>query len=168
MQLVGKTIYGESRYMHEINDKCVIYCTVQKTQAEAVVQFVVGLPGGTAWISQEESKKYRLGVEGKVSAWTGKHVDMILVNFYEKDVCFADFYTEDGQTIKKMLIHSDNYYMFDGEAYYEVSSDAKHPGLESHETFINKDKAHAYLHSDIISEKEKFAKIFSEIFESLR
>ena len=103
--------------------------------------------------------------EGDVGAFTGKHPDRVLVNFYEKDAAFADFYAEDGQIIKKMIIHDNKFYVFDEDAYYEASSDAERPGLESHETIISKDK---YLHSDIISEKEKFAKIFLEMFESLR
>lgn len=168
MELVGRTIWGESRYMHDVDEKCVIYCTLQKNKEEAVVDFVVGLPGGNAWMSREESKEYRLGIEGDVGAFSGKHPDRVLVNFYEKDAAFADFYTEDGQIIKKMVIHDHKFYVFDEDAYYEASSDAEHPGLESHETIISKDEKHKYLHSDIISEKEKFAKTFLEMFESLR
>lgn len=165
MELVGRTIWGESRYIHKVDEKCVIYCTLQKNKKEAIVEFVVGLSGGNAWMSREESKEYRLGIEGDVGAFTGKHPDRVLVNFYEKDAAFADFYAEDGQIIKKMIIHDNKFYVFDEDAYYEASSDAERPGLESHETIISKDK---YLHSDIISEKEKFAKIFLEMFESLR
>ena len=105
MEFVGRTIWGGCRYQQEVDEKCAIYCTLQKNQQEAVVDFIVGLPGGNAWMSKEESKEYRLGIEGDVGAFTGKHPDRVLVNFYEKDAAFADFYTEDGQIIKKMVIH---------------------------------------------------------------
>ena len=168
MEFVGRTIWGERRYQHEVDEKCTIYCTLQKNKEEAVVDFIVGLPGGKAWMSKEESNEYRLGIEGDVGAFTGKHPDRVLVNFYEKDVAFADFYTEDGQIIKKMISHDHKFYVFDEDAYYEASSDAEHPGLESHETIISKDKEHKYLNSDIVIEKEKYAKTFLEMFESLR
>lgn len=125
MELVGRTIWGESRYIHNVDEKCVIYCTLQKNKEESLVDFVVGLPGGNAWMSKEKSKEYRLGIDGNVGAFTGKHPDRVFVNFYEKDAAFADFYTEDGQIIKKMVIHDNKFYMFDEDAYYEVSSDAK-------------------------------------------
>lgn len=168
MEFVGRTIWGECRYQQEVDEKCAIYCTLQKNQQEAVVDFVVGLSGGNVWMSKEESKEYRLGIEGDVGAFTGKHPDRVLVNFYEKDAAFADFYTEDGQIIKKMVIHDHKFYVFDEDAYYEASSDAECPGLKSHETIISKDKEHKYLNSDIVIEKEKYAKTFLEMFESLR
>lgn len=168
MEFVGGTIWGESRYKHDVDEKCTIYCTFQKNKEEAVVDFVVGLPGGNVWMSREESKEYRLGIEGNVGAFTGKHPDIVLVDFYEKDASFADFYTEDGQLIKKMVIHDHKFYVFDEDAYYEASSDAERPGLKSHETIISKDEEHKYLHSDIVLEKEKLAKTFLELFESLR
>lgn len=168
MKFVGRTIWGESKYQHDVDEKCVIYCTLLKNQHEAVVSFIVGLPGGNAQMSQEETKQYRLGIEGDVGGFTGKHANIVSVNFYEKDSNFADFFTEDGQITKKMVIHNDKFYMFDGNAYYEVSSDAQHPGFNSHEIFIGKDEEHKYPHSDLLLEKEKFAKIFLELFESLR
>lgn len=168
MEFVGTTIWGESRYLYAIDEKSTIYCTLKKNKEEAYVDFIVGLPGGNAWMSSEESKKYRLGIEGDIGAFTEKHPDRVLVNFYEKDAAFADFYTEDGQVIKKMVIHDNKFYVFDEDAYYEASSDAKNPGRESHETIISKDEEHKYLHSEIIIEKEKLAKTFLEIFASLR
>lgn len=168
MELVGRTIYGESRYLRTIDDKCVIYCTTRKTEKDHTSDFVVGIPGGNAWMEREEAKEYRLGIEGSVDAYTGKHADFVGVNFYEKDAYFADFYTEEGEIIKKMLIHNNKFYMFDGEHYYEVSSDADKPSTESHEVFICKDEEHEYLQKDIISKKEKFSKIFLEMFESLQ
>jgi len=168
MEFKGKNIFGSSRYEKNVDDETTIYCEMMKNEQEAIANFVVGRPGGTATMSREESKDYRLGVEGDVFAWTGKHADRVLVNFYEKDACFADFYAEDGQVIKKMISHDDKYYMLDGDSYYEVVSDAERVGLESHETFISKDEEHKYVHADLISEKEKFAKMFLEMFETLR
>ena len=81
MELVGRTIWGESRYIHKVDEKCVIYCTLQKNKKEAIVEFVVGLSGGNAWMSREESKEYLLGIEGDVGALTGKHPDRFLLNF---------------------------------------------------------------------------------------
>ncbi len=168
MEFVGSTIWGSKKYQHKMDDNHVIYCTVTKDSKESVVEFVVGLPGGNSSMSSEEAANYRLGIEGEVAAWTGKHADTVLVNFAETDSSFADFYTENGETIKKIVSCDNKYYMADGNSYYEVTTDAKLVGLDSHEEFVCKDEEHKYLHSNLISEKEKFAKIFLELFETVR
>lgn len=167
MEYVGRTIY-DLRYQHKLDEGHTIYCSVIKTSKDAVVDFVVGLPGGNGAMSREESNAYRLGIEGSVSAWAGKHVDMVMVNFAETDSSFADFYTDDGVLIKKIVACDNKYYMYDNDNYYEVTTDAKLVDQDSHETFIGRDEEHKYLHSNLISEKEKFAKIFLELFETVR
>ena len=89
--------------------------------------------------------------------------------FRSKDIHFGDFYTDEGQLIKKMVIHDEKHHLFDGTDYYEVTSDAACPGAYSTETFVSKDDAHkCTLSPDLISEKEKYEKLFLEIFETLR
>lgn len=169
LKYVGCNIWGEQRFEYALNDTCVIYCKFQKNSKEAVADFIVGRPGGSATMSREESVAYRLGIEGDISASAGKHHDFISVNFYEKNAYFGDFYTDDGELIKKMVIHNKKFYMFDGTAYYEVTSDAKKVGHKSTETFVSKDESHMYSPApEIMSEKDKYEKIFSEIFEALR
>lgn len=169
LNYVGMNIYKERRYECVINDKCIIYCTLMKNSEETVVDFVVGLPGGIYHMTEEEAEKYRLGIDGSIGAFTGKAVDCIYVNFSEKAADFGDFYTEEGTLIKKMLVYNKKHHMFDGTAYYEVTSDAEYPSAISTETFISKDDAHkCTLSPDLISEKEKYEKLFLEIFEKLR
>lgn len=168
LKYVGQTIWQERRYEYKVDDNCVIYCTFQKNDEEAYINFIVGLPGATSSMSKEDSAKYRLGIEGDIGAFTGEHPDRICINFYEKNAFFGDFYTAEGTPLKKMVIHNDKYHMFDGTAYYEVTSDANQVGSESTETFVSKDEAHKYMPLEIISEKEKYEKIALEIFETLR
>lgn len=168
LKYVSQTIYGAKKYQCAIDDKC-IYCEFFKNSIHAGAEFVVGLFGGTATMSHKESRDYRLGIEGHVGAYTDKKIDIFDTAFKKYDAHFADFYTVEGELIKKLLRHNDKYYMFDGTAYYEVSSDSKQVGEKSTETFIAKDESHMYAVSpELISEKEKYEKIFSEIFETLR
>lgn len=169
LKYVGGNILGEKRYEYQVNDNCIVYCTFQKNSEEAFINFTVGLPGGTSTMSKEESEKYRLGIEGDIGAFTGKRPYIIFINFYKKDASFGDFYTDEGKLIKKMVIHNKKHHIFDGTAYYEVTSDAEKPGAKSTETFVAKDESHMYaVPSELMAEKEKYEKIFLEIFEALR
>lgn len=169
LKKIGGNIWGERNYEYNVNDAIIIYITFQKNKEGAFIRFIVGLPGGNSNMTKKESEKYRLGIECEIGAMTGKYPDIIFINFYKRDAYFGDFYTEEGTLIKKMVIHNKRHHMFDGTAYYEVTSDAEQPGANSMETFISKDDAHkCTLSPDLISEKEKYEKLFLEIFEKLR
>ncbi len=169
LKYVGNNIYGQKRYEYPVNDNCIIYCTLMKSFNETVLECIVGLPGGKNDMTKQEAEKYRLGIECDVVALTKKHPNVISTNFYKKDAHFGDFYTEEGQLIKKMVIHEKKHHLFDGTGYYEVTSNTKCPSANSTETFVSKDEAHKFMLSpELISEKEKYEKIFLEIFEKLR
>lgn len=169
LKYVSQTIYGTKKYQYIIDDKCVIYCEFFKNSTHAGAEFVVGLIGATEKMSHEEAKNYQLGIEGHVGAFTGKSIDIFNTTFQKYDADFADFYTDEGKLIKKMVIHNKKHHIFDGTAYYEVTSDAEKPGAKSTETFVAKDESHMYaVPSELMAEKEKYEKIFLEIFEALR
>lgn len=168
MEYVGRTILGEERYQHAISDNCTIYCNLIAFSGVTHADFIVGLPGATSWLSQEESKSFRLGIEGDVEAFTEKPAKRVTIAF-ENGAYFGDFYADNGTAIKKMLRYQKKIYMYDDGFYYEVTSDNKDCiGFKSHETFIGKDEEHKFQDSDIVSQKEKFSNIFLEMFENIR
>lgn len=169
IKYVSQTAYGTRKYQCVIDDNKCVYFEFFLNSTHAGAEFVVGLIGGTEKMTHKESQNYRLGIEGHVGAYTGKKIDIFNTSFEKYDAVFADFYTVDGELIKKLVNHDDKFYMFDGTAYYEVTSDAKQIDEKSTETFVAKDESHMYaVPPELIAEKEKYEKIFSEIFETLR
>lgn len=169
MEFINRTIYGENRYQHELNDGKILYIKFQKNSEEAVATFVLGLPGGTEQMTKEESQQYRLGIEGKVTTYIGEHPDFVNVQFNDPKANFGDFYNKDGQLIKKLIIADDKYFKEDVDGnYYEAESNEKHPWTTSIETFVENYKEHQYeLSAEIMEEKEKMANLFLELFKEL-
>lgn len=130
-----------------------IYCKYHKIGKDECADFVV------------TENQERVGIEGSVGAFSGKKPDIVTIDFGE--ISFADFYTEEGQLIKKM-VYDKKYYLFDGMGYYEVTSDSKLPDEKSHETFVGKEEKHKYLREVVINYKEKLSKVFLEMFEAIR
>lgn len=120
-------------------------------------------------MSQEEAKTYRLGIEGAVGAFTGKPVDVVIVDFCDPEASFADFYSENGELLKKMLFYNGKLYMHDGDAYYEaVTDNEKCVGPKSHESFVGKDNTYKLPNTNIVKQKDQYSKIFLDLFEEMR
>lgn len=130
-----------------------IYCKYHKIGKDERADFVV------------TENQERVGIEGSVGAFSGKKPYIVTIDFGE--ISFADFYTEEGQLIKKM-VYDKKYYLFDGMGYYEVTSDSKLLDEKSHETFVGKEEKHKYSCDILINDKEKFSKVFLEMFEAIR
>lgn len=157
-------LFGGTFFEYKLDEACSIYLEASKTKSIAEVKFVVGLPGWKPSMSKEETQAYSLGIFAEISGFNEEYPCDIFMDFPKSRTCFRDFFTDDGAIIKQLLYH-EKLYMFDKDAYYEATTDSERVGFDSHETFIDKDKSHGYLPTELISEKEKYAKIFLEIFE---
>lgn len=137
-----------------------IHCEFHKMEPDENAEFVV--------TEKHEGHETRLGIEGYVGAFSGKKPDVVITDVGK--VSFADYYTEEGQIVKKLVCDNNKYYMFDFDkaAYYEVISDSEQPSSKSQETFVSKDDKHKYSCDILINDKEKFSKLFLEMFEAIR
>lgn len=169
MEFIARTIWGESRYQHQLDEKRVAYITFAKIKDEAEASFVIGLPGGTAQMTVEETLPYRLGVEGDVVTTIGEHPRFVNVNFKNIHENFADIYNKDGQVIKNLLIKDGQIFKkADDGFYYEAKSNKDKPGINSVETFVENYQEHkCELKDGTLEEKERYAKLFMELLDEL-
>ena len=170
-EYIGRNIWGDRRYQRQVNKNTVVYMKMTKNSEEAVAEFVVGKPGGTSLMSEEETKKYRLGIEGQIGAYAGKRPDQVMIDIKEKGkvMAFGDFYTEEGEVIKNMLLCEKKIFKKDGDEYYEAVSNKEKVGLKSEETILGKDRTHRLKASKKLLRKHKyFANLFIKMFDEVR
>lgn len=167
IKFVEGNIWGERRYIHQLENGNIVYITFAERENMAEASFVVGIAGGKSDMTGAESHKYRLGIQGDIITNIGEHPYFVNVEFTNNHENFADFYSEDGQIIKSLLIKYSKIFKKDGVAYYEVKSDKKEPGKESVETFIENREAHKCELTEPIEKKEMYAKLFMTIFNEL-